>query len=232
MKLTADYHTHTQYSHGEGTVEDNIQAAVERGLETVGIADHSVSHFLYGVKRRQLNQYLSSIEQARHVYRGRIEVKTGIELNLTGMDGSVDMPEGYRFDTVIMGYHKAVMLRDFKAMWAFLTAKQREKQITEAYRLAVQRCHIDIVAHPGYGVPVDYFKLAGACADYGVLFEINNKHTDLTAECIRGAASTGVSFVISSDAHRPVDVGKAPHALQLVQRAGLSADRIVNITED
>ena len=232
MKLNADYHTHTVYSHGKGTVEDNIRAAAERGLFTVGIADHSVSHFLYGVKRRRLEQYIAHIEHARRAYEGRIEVKAGIELNLTGLDGSVDMPQGYRFDIVIMGYHKAVILRDAKTYWAFATAKKREQQITEAYRLAVQRHHIDIVAHPGYGVPIDYAKLAGACADYGVLFEINNKHTELTAEYVRYAASTGVKFVISSDAHRPEHVGLAPAALALVQKAGLSADRIVNVSED
>ena len=45
MKIIADYHTHTVHSHGTGSVDDNVEAALGRGLQTVGIADHSVAHF-------------------------------------------------------------------------------------------------------------------------------------------------------------------------------------------
>ena len=31
--LTADLHTHTIYSHGTGTVEDNVRAAIEKALD-------------------------------------------------------------------------------------------------------------------------------------------------------------------------------------------------------
>lgn len=232
MKLIADYHTHTVHSHGKGSVADNIEAALVRGLQTVGIADHSVGHALYGIKRRGLAQYIADIEDAKRHYDGRIEIRAGIELNITGLDGSLDMPEGIRFDTVIMGYHKAALPRDLRTAFAFLSPKHRAQQITQAYMSALQRNRIDIVAHPGYGVPVDYRKLAQACADYGTLFEINNKHTELTEEDLREAASTGVKFVLSSDAHDPAHVGLAPHALALVKRVDIPASRIVNISEE
>ena len=32
MILTGDYHTHTPYSHGKNTVEENALAAKEKGL--------------------------------------------------------------------------------------------------------------------------------------------------------------------------------------------------------
>ena len=31
MIITADYHTHTNYSHGKGTPEENVLAAIEKG---------------------------------------------------------------------------------------------------------------------------------------------------------------------------------------------------------
>jgi putative hydrolase len=233
MRLTADYHTHTVHSHGTGSVDDNVAAAIRRGLQTVGISDHSISHGMYGIGKKRLDEYLIDISRAKDKYAGRIEVRAGIELNIIGLDGSVDLPQGV-FDTVIMGYHKAAWCRNLKTMWTFMTPgfAGRADEITKAYIRAMQRHHIDIISHPGYGVPVNIKMLGQACADHGVLFEINNKHGDLSPEALDEVASTGARFVISSDAHSPEHVGHAPAAIALAQKAGLGVDNIVNVTEE
>lgn len=228
MRLIADYHTHTVFSHGKGTVEENVKAAIDAGLEIVGITDHSIGHVLYGVKRKELDSYIREIERIKKKYEDRIEVRSGIELNLIGLDGSTDMPKGYKFDTVILGYHKAALCRNMKTVWKFAAGKDVES-ITQSYMRAIQKGGIDIISHPGYGVPVDYEKLAKACSDYGTLFEINEKHTDLDAEDIKGL---DVKFVVSSDAHSPGSVGRAGHALMLVDKAGLELSKVVNVRED
>lgn len=234
MKIIADYHTHTAFSHGKGSVSDNIEQALKRGLTSVGIADHSIAHFTYGIKKGQLKSYIETIESAKRWYVGRIDVKIGVELNLTGLDGSVDMPEGYAFDILILGYHKAAVTRDVKTAWTFITGRRqgREADITKAYMLAIQKHRINIVAHPGYGVPVDFRLLGRACADYGALFEINEKHAELSAQDIEAAAQEGAKFVISSDAHRPQDVGRVSRALSLAKQAGLSISQIANAVEE
>ena len=44
MQILADYHTHTVYSHGKGTIEDNVKEAISKGIKTIGISDHGYKH--------------------------------------------------------------------------------------------------------------------------------------------------------------------------------------------
>ena len=39
MQILADYHTHTVYSHGKGSIEDNVKVAIEKGIKTLGISE-------------------------------------------------------------------------------------------------------------------------------------------------------------------------------------------------
>lgn len=227
MRMSADYHTHTNFSHASGSVEDNVKAAIKVGLKMVGIADHSSAHALYGIKKRKMGEYVAAIEKAKREYENQIEVQCGIELNLISLDGSMDMPEGYEFDYVILGYHKAAICKDLRTFWKFFRGVDKQI-ITQSYMRAIQTGNIDIIAHPGYGVPVDYTKIAKACSEYGTLFEINNKHAELTEKDI----ALDTQFVVSSDAHAAQNVGRAPRALELVKRAGIDIGRIVNVEED
>ena len=49
MILSADYHTHTPYSHGENTVLENARAAKKLRLKQIAITDHG-----FGLKRKKL----------------------------------------------------------------------------------------------------------------------------------------------------------------------------------
>ena len=33
MEILADYHTHTVYSHGKGSIEDNVKVAISKGIK-------------------------------------------------------------------------------------------------------------------------------------------------------------------------------------------------------
>ena len=36
MEILADYHTHTVYSHGKGSIEDNVKVAISKGIKKIG----------------------------------------------------------------------------------------------------------------------------------------------------------------------------------------------------
>ena len=77
MILTGDYHTHTPYSHGKNTVEENVARAKELGLKQIGISDHGFSHVAFGVRRRQIEAYKADCKAATEKYG--VEVLVGIE---------------------------------------------------------------------------------------------------------------------------------------------------------
>ena len=80
-------------------------------------------------------------------------------------------------------------------------------------------------------MPVDIKEVARACARTDTLFEINEKHTDLTPEDIQLAASQGAKFILSSDAHTPQNVGNVRSAMEKFLAAGIPLELAVNLGE-
>ena len=78
---TRDLHVHTSFSDGSDSPEAMVQAALEAGLETVGITDHSYTFFdeSYCIPKAQIPAYLAGISELKERYRGKIEVLCGIE---------------------------------------------------------------------------------------------------------------------------------------------------------
>ena len=62
-RMIWDYHTHTIFSHGIGTIEDNVKIAIEKGLSSIAISDHGPGHLTYGVKRKNFPIMREIIEE-------------------------------------------------------------------------------------------------------------------------------------------------------------------------
>ena len=82
MNITFDLHTHTVYSHGKGTVEENAVSAKEKGLYGIGITDHGFSHPAFGMRRKKLDQMRADCIAAEEKTGEKILL--GIESNLRG----------------------------------------------------------------------------------------------------------------------------------------------------
>ncbi len=226
--LLADYHTHTVYSHGKGTVEDNVRAALALGIKTICITDHGGGHLFYGVRGEALLRQRREIDALNRKYAGQIEIHMGIEANLVGF-GKTDLPKKNRdlFECVILGYHKGVFPRDalaFRWLWRQMFGHKPEQGWRNAEALAAAAEDLQCVfafSHPGTHIPVDVKYLSQAAAQLGVMMELNEHHEPMAVADIRTAAACGAHFILSSDAHRPQDVGKVPHALAAAREAGV-----------
>ena len=79
--MTRDLHTHTLYSDGRATPEEMVLAAIEKGLDEIGISDHVYTFFdeSYCMKRERTGEYVAAIAALREKYAGRIVVRCGVE---------------------------------------------------------------------------------------------------------------------------------------------------------
>ncbi|MDO4481805.1 MAG: PHP domain-containing protein [Bacillota bacterium] len=240
-RIKWDYHTHTVFSHGKGTIEDNVKAAVKMGLTRVAISDHGPGHISYGVKRDRFKDMRLEIDMLKIRYP-EIEILLGVEANVINRSGALDITEEEKeiFDIVMAGYHYGAFGEepghDFGVhaknllLNCFGTSTQKLKAAnTELMVKAIYENELLAVTHPGAKYDIYINEVARACADRGVWMEINNSHPYLTAKTIAEAAEFDVTFVIGSDAHVPHKVGHCEKAAARLRESGVDRKRVVNL---
>jgi len=240
--LFADWHTHTHFSDGTGSIRANALAGQARGLREVAITDHAPASLRVGIKNP-----LATIRQMRaevDVWNAKgqgPQLLLGVETNLISRQGDLDLPAKVlkQMDMVIVSLHplvKPLTWRDGatmllpNAIQRFTRWRSRKLRNinTKAMVEAVYRHPVSFVAHPGLWIDIDTEELARACVRRNTALEINCQHTDILADYVRVAMPTGVDFVINSDAHSPSQVGRLEAGWRLAQKLGLPPERIRN----
>lgn len=243
-RMVFDHHTHTIYSHGKGTIEDNVKEAVAKGLESIAITDHGPGHLTYGMDRNKLPQMRAEIDQLQLKYP-QIKILLGVEANTLRVEPFLDVAPEERpdYDILLAGYHFGILHAGmvpnylnkhaglFGGETSTLKVKNTAMMLDALYYNEEHGNHIDVLTHPGDKGPFDIADIARACADTGTFIEINDKHHHLTVEEIKIAVAYDVKFIIGSDAHIPSRVGSFEGPLRRALEAGLDPARIVNIAE-
>jgi len=82
--MRRDLHTHTTYSDGKTSPEEMVLAAIERGLDEIGISDHSYTFFdeSYCMKKEMIPAYVAEIAALKEKYADKIRVLCGVEQDL------------------------------------------------------------------------------------------------------------------------------------------------------
>lgn len=239
--ISFDLHTHTVYSHGKGSIEDNAAAAEAAGLEFLGISDHGPGHRGFGLKLAKVPDMRRDIKDSCEKHPG-LKILLGVEANIINRSGALDVSreEAALFDYLIAGYHYGVFgeeplraaLVHAGGFWYRLRGSQSaaaRARNTDLVIKALERNEVKILSHPGEKADFDIDAIARCCEGRGVWMEINDHHRCLTAEGIKTAARYGVSFILGSDAHLPQNVGRVDKALARAKEAGLDLSRIVNL---
>ena len=240
MRLTSDFHTHTNYTHGVGTVEENVVQAEIVGLDAIAITDHAYNS-KYAIKHGDLEKMRADIDKIRDKYSPKILL--GIEANLIGSNGEIDVDdeELATLDLVNLGFHK-LSKTSFKEFFKFVlpnlmcsifkfkpTKKQIERN-TNAYLCAMDKHRISTLAHLNYGgCKVDVVKIANECVKKGIYIELNGKRINFSKQEIDDMVATKVKFIVNSDAHSPYDVGRNSRGFNFIEKYNIPLDQVVNI---
>jgi putative hydrolase len=240
MKIVADYHTHTTYSHGKGSIEDNVKVGIKRGLKEIAISDHGMGHLTFGIKKKNYPKMRAEIDRLNKKYP-EINILLGLEANIMDVEGNLDIDDDIMKDNDVLmaGYHfgssPKKFIRDTKMhFYNFMSKKNRyyydkAKEInTMAMINAINKHEIKIITHPGAKGPIDLLRIAEAASNRGTALEINNSHGKLDIDDLWILVKTDVKFAIGSDAHVPEKVGTFEKAIERVMSVGITCDRIIN----
>lgn len=141
----SNIHTHTTFSDGRHSVDENIQSAIDLNMLSLGFSDHSYTAFdtSYCMKENAIPDYLSIIEHGKEKYGDAITLFSGIELDYySHIDTSL-------FDFVIASVHyinrqENVFPLDFSAD----TQKACIDQLFAGNMIDFAKCYFDmVVAH-------------------------------------------------------------------------------------
>lgn len=238
--FTGDYHTHTRFSDGKGSVLENALAANAVGLKEIAITDHG-----FRIPTMSFGKFLKAKRECREAEKmAGVRVLAGVEANLISDEGDLDVKEEElpEIEFLLAGFHKFAIPKNVRTFFdtyavtyfngAIRTGKKAIERNTRALVRAIERYPLNAVAHLNHAMKVNVFEVAQAAAKKGVLIELNAKHlSDLEGEW-NALLQSGANFILSSDAHSPSAVGKIERALQKALSEGIPAERIVNYIGD
>lgn len=222
-----DFHVHTLYSSdGESTVSSMVEAAEARELAAVAITDHG-PELSVGISPHKIVPMLQDIELARK--DARIPVLTGMEANIIGTDGEIDLDEWLveKLDVMVVGLHR------LKSLGHQPTELARE--YLKSVMNVMERQRVDILAHPfrfhrylaSYLPPDEIAEFVKMAASKGVAVELNSKYRVPDENFLRECLREGVKLSIGTDAHTAAEVGRVDWPMTMLRRVGARAEDLV-----
>jgi putative hydrolase len=224
MKTLLDVHTHSVASgHAYSTIQEMAQAAAEKGLQLLGITEHSP-----GIPGTCDPIYFRNLHVVPRYMYG-VELLLGAELNIIDYKGTIDLEEFYfpMLDIRIAGIHSLCY-----------TPGSIEEN-TSAVIGAIRNPAIDIISHPGDGTALlDFEPIVLASKEYHTLLEINNSSLnpgrnkvharDNNLTILRLCKQYEVPVILGSDAHISFDVARHEHIYELLQETEFPEALIMN----
>lgn len=223
--LRAELHAHTTASDGVLSIDELVEAALDRGFHTIAVTDHSRSQVqANGLSNARLEKHIEAVRAAAERWSDRIAVLAGSEVDIL-VDGSLDYPDSLlaELDVVVASPHASLA--------------QSPEVATERLLKAMENPHVTVMGHPTgrlvlkrEGLSPDMPALVKAAAARGVALEINANpyRLDLRDRHVALALEHGCLIAINTDAHSREGFEDGEHGVATARRAGARAQDVVN----
>jgi len=223
--LKGALHNHCTYSDGVNTLEEMALYCRDKlKLEYLGICDHSrTAVYANGLPVERVLQQWAEIDEL-NIRLAPFRIFKGIESDILS-DGSLDYPDEILagFDFVVASVHSNLKMDMEKATLRILNA--------------IKNPFTTILGHPTgrlllsrRGYTIDHKRIIDACAEHGVVIEINANplRLDLDWKWHRYAIEKGVLLSINPDAHRTAGFHDMKYGLYVGRKGGLEAKNCLN----
>lgn len=233
--MLKNYHTHTaRCGHAWGTDEEFIQAAIDAGYTTLGISEHSPWPFADGyqqidscqrIKLEELDTYIGDMQALKEKYRGRIEIKIGLECEYFPRYFDWLKTVKPKLDYLLLGVHCSEHDEHLHHYYARSTKRKQVKEYLRCTLAGMESGLFAYLAHPELCL-ADYPVYDDACREAVHSICWKAKELDMPLEYnlygvdkqLRGrqkglgypsklfwevAAEYGCTAIIGVDAHRP-----------------------------
>ena len=231
-----NYHAHTERcGHAWGTDDEFVQAAIDAGYDTLGFSEHAPWPFKDGyweIDSRQritmdmLDTYISDMQALKEKYKGRIDIKIGLECEYFPQYFDWLRTVKDRFDYLLLGVHCSDQDEHLTHYYARSTQPQQVEEYLCCALGGMETGLFAYLAHPelclaDYPVYDEVAKhmVHSICRKakeldmpleynlYGVDKQGRGRQKGLRYPCEifwEAAAEYGCRAIIGVDAHRPI----------------------------
>lgn len=224
QNLRGAFHNHTTASDGRATLEQMAAAAIDLGLQYLGIADHSKSSFqANGLDEHRLVAQIGDIRKMNDDFDG-FRLFAGTECDIR-KDGSLDFPDEIlaQLDYVVASVHASFTLS--------------EAEMTNRIIRAMSNPHVTMLGHitgrllltrAPYKINIP--AVIEAAAETGTIIELNAnpRRLELDWRWWPLAREKGVKCAINPDAHSVQGLQDLAVGVGIARKGWLTRSDVVN----
>ena len=223
--LRGTFHNHTTASDGRNSLREMAEAAMELGLQYLGIADHSkASVQAHGLDEKRLLAQVAEIRKLNEEFAPDFRIFAGSEVDIH-KDGSLDFDDEIlaQLDYTVASVHNAFAMSEAD-MTARIIRAMENKHITMLGHLTGRL----LLMRDGY--PVDHTAVIEAAAATGTIIELNAnpRRLDMDWRWWPLAKEKGVMCSINPDAHHTSQLNHLWFGIGAARKGWLTRDDVVN----